>query len=307
MKRALATLLIVLMVFALAACGGKNNMGESDAKKLISEIYNANKISAIMENHESVLYSVFNKYEDEQVAGENYYIAAGCSYMETPLKAEYFFTDNKSYLCQVSTEGAISKYAFKAQLETTYSPYCYSVSPEFEINWYDENHETIKECYEKDGLIHIVTEYDSTGSQYFITDTLEQEYNDELITNEIIADTKSKEVVKIEKSIKGEGDTATVVYSVSATYGVKEPAAARNLRGYFEATTSNQVNLKLVLNPGTNKELTYNYTIPVNISVSYSVDNSSKSQVYTDYACTKPKTGSWDRMSDLERYIVTKE
>ena len=326
MKKLLAILLSLIFVFCLAACG--NNMDEEATQEVIAKVYEANKNINLLQNHSSVAFTVENPFIEEKTAnleaGEtlavtsknatNYisysYETPDYAYIKTESTIWYRMPARLSYQYNYK-DGELSKKVYHASFENNYTPYMLSIVPELEMDWYDKYHETIKKCYEEDGEIHIISDRDETGSKYFLEDIICYEYGGEIISTELICDAKTYEIKSITYSDISEKEAKTV-YKITVEYDKPGISEIDEMRADFENPDVKKNNVLFVQNPrtstttGSTNEMTVTFKANAGYSIKYQPDSSVTYSAYTDPACTKPVIGTWDKQSDIERYIVTK-
>ena len=329
MKKTLSIILVLLLsVLCFAACG-KMDVSEEDAISGLQSIYEANKSIMLLSNHKSLSYSISNPFIEEKIAalevGEtlastsddasNYttyaYETNDFAYIKRTSSTEYRMASRLLYYYTYK-DGELIKKTYYGMFGSDYNYCSFKIVPDFDTDWFDKVHETIKEYYEKDGEIHILIEMDKVESKYFIEDSLYYDYGDEIITREIIVDAKSYEIKKLSyKDISG--DEEKDVYSVEVEYDADPKAEVDEMRKDFEESDGAQYNGLLVLNPatsttpGASSEIRLEFKVNAGYSISYKIDSAYSATVYTDPECTKTVVGSWDKNSDIERYILTKK
>ncbi|MBR3145423.1 MAG: hypothetical protein IKF53_05990 [Clostridia bacterium] len=330
MKKIISLLLVsILCLFCFAGCG-KMNVSEEEAISGMQSIYEANKTALLLTNHKSLSYDIKNPYIEEKIAalevGETIASTLGdaaayksyayetndFAYIKKNGSTEYRMANRLLYFYNYDDEGQIAKKAYYGMFGSDYAYCSFSIVPAYDTDWFDKVHETIKEYYEKDGELHILIEMDEIESKYFIEDTLHCDYDNEMIKKEIITDAKSYEIKKISYINTAEKEEKTV-YSVEAEYDVEPKAEVEEMRKDFEESDGAQYNGLLVLNPATSTtpgatpEIRIEFKVNAGYSVSYKIDPAYSYTVYTDPACTNVASGSWDKNSDIARYILTKK
>jgi hypothetical protein len=76
------------------------------------------------------------------------------------------------------------------------------------------------------------------------------------------------------------------------------------MRAAAERSAELTADLTIVMNPGTDREVTESMTVPVGSTVIYVTNEDTT--LYEDAECTVP-AARWDKLSDMTWYLVTAE
>ena len=287
--------------FELPAAGEPvSDMTELDYDATNYEIYEANKLSRILENHSSVEYRLVFSGEDLPGCPDYVYETADMSYAESPTTAVYV-GDGKYYELSDNAAGSNLYYVF--DFSNDYDPFLnagYEIVPEAYEDWWNPDEETAIRCYEENGEIHLISESSPEKSRSFVEDYLQLTYNGEAVTSEAIADAETGELIRFIYRMEKDGVvTQPLTYEVA--YDQPVPRACRNLRAAAERDAEQVAVITLIANPGTAEEQVQTKTLPAGSNAVYVADEWMA--LYEDEACTVP-AGQWDKMTDHTYYMI---
>ena len=273
---------------------------EEDFSALMKELYLANKLDFIFLNHRSVEYLCTYDFEAAQSYTGYTYETADMAYSEDEEFAAYA-SDSAFYRLTMDERGTDLSYVF--DFCNDYDPYRnagYELVPENFEDWWDEEAESVQECYEKDGILFLTTEKNEQKSREFVEDWLKADFEGEIVTVEIMADAKSREVLRYAYCVEKDGETSTPV-AFEVAYDQPMPRTAKMLRAFAERDTDWTADITVVMNPGTKDEVSRTMTVPVGSTVLYATD--VEVHKFADRSCTIPAE-DWDGETSQTYYLM---
>ena len=286
MKKIISLILLMCMVLSISACG--------KVEITMQEIYDAVQTEAMLKNHQSVH---IKDELDGELINERY------------LTSDYVFDyvpDAESDWAEFMTDDSCYGY-----LEGNYVHYL-PITPDGVSDGFkdvrakryasvllgeDTLKETIVSTSKKDGNI-VVT---STLSAEILESMAE--FGVTAGDFEYVLDSKTHEIVSIKGDYTYEGDMSYQMTS-KISYDTEVPEMVKTFLGYAEQT-ENMRNVTVVMNPGTDKEITHSVQVAKGLLVGFRYDEDAENtfEVYTDTACTEAYDAYADTESDLTVYI----
>lgn len=302
-KRIILLALMAFCMFGLTGCGEKvEKKGEVPSKERISEInhsiYDANQLDSLFSRHESVAYTFTfaNDYENNGYVWET----KDSIYQEWGSRQSEYVKDRIFYCMEYDseTDSLISRVGVDFIPD---SPELYCIAGGSEGEFFDEDHDNVKDCYTEDKYLHMSSEFDNTLSKAWTEQFYGEDYKGKLISCDIIIDKDTYDISRITYSIT-QGGKKQVLSETIVEYDIPKPAACKNLCAAFERESENMLTLKYVVDPGTDREIKREITVPVNSEGGFR--NGDVPYVYfNDADCNKLE--HWDRLSDNTYYVFT--
>jgi len=262
-------------------------------------IFEANRLEAILSNHESVEYRQLFTAENAPEWPYYVYETRDMAYTETPTVSAY--VGNGRYY-ELVENAAGSEFYYVFDFCHHYDPAAnigYEIVPQTYEEWWDESQETAAGCYVEGNEIHLLSAATPEGSREIVEKYLQMPYNGEMITSERIADAESFELHRFIFRMEKDGEiTEPLIYEVE--YDSPEPRACRNLRAFAQRDAAQAVTVRLVMNPGTAEEEEQTMVVPVGSNVVYFADGWM--EMFEDPECTVPAE-QWDKLSDHTYYM----
>ena len=119
----------------------------------------------------------------------------------------------------------------------------------------------------------------------------------------MLADAETKEVQEFNNYLEDTDGVITRVINYKAFYDEPEPRRVRNMRAAFERYCENTIVATMVVDPGTDREISESMTIPVGSNIKYRSDNPDSTIVFDNAEATE--LTHWDGMKDKSTYIFT--
>ena len=262
-------------------------------------IFEANRLEAILNSHESVEYRQIFTAENAPEWPYYVYETSDMAYTETPTVSAY--VGNGRYY-ELIENAAGSEFYYVFDFCHHYDPAAnigYEIVPQTYEEWWDESQETASDCYVEGDEIHLLSAATPEGSREIVEKYLQMPYSGEMITSERIADAESFELHRFIFRMEKDGEiTEPLIYEVE--YDAAEPRACRNLRAFAERDAAQVATIRLVLNPGTEKEEEQTMVVPIGSNVVYFADEWM--EMFEDPECTVPSE-QWDKLSDHTYYM----
>lgn len=288
MKKVLAYILLMGIILTFAACG--------KVEITAQEIYDAGKIEAMLQNHQSI-------FIRDEIDGECFnekYLTKESIYTYIPGEEfDYaeFMTDDARYVCDSGN----------------YLRYLY-ITPTGVTNDFSSDR---AECYVSvltadivDGTIESVSKKDG---RIIIKSVLREEVIAQLAEEGLISgkteyalDAKTNELISVTADYAYEDGAFHVVTEVA--YDADAPEMLEVFSKYV-SQTENLRNVTVVTNPGTEKEISQNFQIPKGLIIGLSWDDAfeDKVELYADAACTELYDPYKDTDSAIAIYIKWNE
>ena len=225
------------------------------------------------------------------------------AYSETR-DAAFYATKDSFY--QLWLDDASSELYYTFDFINGYDPHRnagYQIVPATSEEWWNPENETPVDAYRSDDVLYLESVYDENMSRAFIRQWTKDDYDGQTVSAVLAADPDSYELLALIYTVTdrdGQITGSPLIFSVE--YDADEPRACRNMRAIAERSAESTADLTLVLNPGTEGEVTESMTVPVGSTVIYVTD--SDSSLYEDTGCTVP-AGRWDKSSSMTWYLVT--
>ena len=285
MKKAVVFLCLLCMVLSLSACGSE--------EITIQKIYDASLNEAMLENHESVL---VRDAADGEPYSESYLTKDYFYYKYIAFDWVEFFTGDAYYdwfegdyarIFPVTSEGVSDIASYRAE---------YYVSSLFTP---DTVYETIESVSEKDGRITVVS--------FLEQEALENKVEENLTSGryEYVLDAKSLDVISCSGDHAYDDGTVSHV-DVEVSYDAEAPEMVKTFLEYANQTEDLR-NVTIVINPGTEKEISRSFRVAKGLFVDCCYGNKTEAtfEMYTDAACTEAYDPyeNTDTESDLTIYV----
>lgn len=311
MKKIGIIILIAALAASVAACSiGKDTDPDSadnyksiidpidiaSVKALNHNLFEANTAEQILENHKS--YSVSRSIPDTDEPDEFHYVTKEITYDEWSNGYREYTKDRVSYISNYDEdpEKCYAQYGININDEL---PSRFAVFPKTEEEAFDCEKDIFDKAYVKDGMMHVLSHYSEKGVAEWMENYYGKESAGEQIFTELIVDTATYEAVELTVTLEKDGEKKTA-YSASVEYDTPLPEAAKAMVSFFERPSENMMNFKVIADKGTERELTFDVTVPKNVECTWIYDGSSV--MFDDPGYTA--LTHWDRMSDKTAYIV---
>ena len=271
--------------------------------ELNHKIHEANGEDTIFRNHTSLSLRLDDNYQHIYSMVDYAYLTQDSSYGHSSYYEQY----SKDRMCcqWIGTDTANPYLAYVADLTEDYRGHVYWYVPKAETDFFDPEHETILEAYEKDGKIWEYTVVDETGSQDYMATMMGGEYNGEILRFIEIVDAETYEIA--EARAYAEKDGKTYLLSIHRVqYDLPEPEYISDFMKMFETGDSKTATLTYVANPGRDNEIRKSMTIPQYSAVSFYSQDIPEPEVFFDAECTRPVEKEWDGKSDMTYYVIPK-
>ena len=256
-------------------------------------IYESNQLDAIFSRHESVTITFHHPHmpESDEVIWETSELCFR-SWSETDAQ---YIKDNVIY--ELYNDNGDVDLSCTCVYGAPYS-YCFVGDPE--EYYYSPEHEHTLDCFEEDGLLYIITEYDESLSRKAM-EAVGLEYTGQTVRSRIVVDAETYDIVDFCQYVTEDGNE-TIIIATHAAYDEPEPFAGRVLRGAFEHTSRNMMNVTYIIDQGTDHEVVRTIAVPANTECVFpSLD--VPYIYFDDPECTT--ISYWDRLSDKTYYIIT--
>ena len=288
MKKIVTFILLMCIILMFAACG--------KAEITAQEIYDAGRIEAMLQNHQSIY---IQNEMDGELFDEKYLTK---EFVYTYISGEEFdyaefMTDDARY---VYDSGDYLRYLYITPAGVTNDFTGDRAERYASVLTADIVDETIETVSEKDGRIIVNS---------FLREEVIAEQAEEGITSgktEYALDAKTKELI----SVIGDYTYADGVFHMvtEVAYDAEAPEMLEVFVKYTNQT-ENLRNVTVVTNPGTEKEISQNFRIPKGLVIGFTWDDAfeDKVELYTDATCTERYDAYKDTDSDIAIYIKWNE
>lgn len=295
-KKAPAILILLLCLCPLLAYAETTGTPNGRTTAEINHaIYEANQLDALFSRHESgtFTFTYAFKPENDSVIWET---PKGCFQTWRDGTAQYI-KEHVMYSLFPEDQPEETELSCTCVYGEPYR-YCYVAEPE--EAFYSPEHERDLGCFEEDGLLTLISEFDESLSREFI-EAEGQTYSGEIVRSKMTVDAKNYDILDYRLSIPEDGNEKTIV-SIQATYDEPEPLAGRLLKSAFEHASRNMMNVTYIFDPGTDHEAVSTITVPTNTECRiYGLD--VPFAFFDDPDCTT--ITSWDMLSDHTFYVIT--
>ena len=301
MKKGIAMLLAVLLLLALCpltACAEETEpVDEVKAAELSRAIFEANRLDAVFSRHRSM--TVSTEFPDDPARSTFVWETADEVYTEYGAEMAEWFRDGFAYRIARDEETGVSRLSCGPNVSPTYDPWFCLVGDSFE-KFNDPEHDRLTEIFERDGLIHVLSEYDETLARQEL-ENAGIAYMGQRVTSETIMDRENLDILRYAEYVEQDGGREPLEV-VTLKYDMPEPVAKRSLLAAFELDTGSNVELRFVVDPGTDRAFEKTATVPVGIEPMVFYEDTSYLS-FGDADCeTLP---NWDGKSDYTWYIFT--
>lgn len=295
MKRIMAVLLLLCLCPLCALAETTPGLDDQAIAELNHTIYKANQLEEIFSRHQSVTFSFNHSHEHD--LNEVVWETAERSFRSWENNSMEYETTDVCYRLEYTDEtDSADLYCVCVYGD----PYFYCFVGEPEENFYNAEHENMTDCYEKDGLLFLNSEYDETLSRKAIENE-GLEYKGETVGSRLIVDAKTYDIAGYCQYVMEDGNEREIL-STNVAYDEPEPLASLALQAAFEHSSSNMMNVTYVFDKGTDHEITRTLTVPANSDCRIPVLDVPCVYFYdSDYSTLY----AWDRMSDHTIYFVT--
>ena len=262
-------------------------------------IFEANRLDAILNRHESVEYRQIFGIENAPEWPYYVYETRDMAYTENDSISAY--VGNGRYY-ELMENAAGSEFYYVFDFSHHYDPSAnigYEIVPQTYEEWWDESLETAADCYVEGNEIHLISVTTPEGSREIMEDYLQMPYNGEIISAERVADAETYELRRFVFRMEKDGEI-TEPLSYEVAYDVEQPRACRNLRAFAERDAAQVATVRLVMNPGTEIEEEQTMVVPIGSNVVYFADEWM--EMFEDPECTVPAE-QWDKLSDHTYYM----
>ncbi len=297
MKHAVKPILALMLALCLFLCpltvrAEGEPLDEQAFWELLKTVYEANRLEALFNRHTSVQFLLSDAdapdgynviWETKEVCFQTY-----ADWFAHWQKDQVFYETR--YVRETDSLTLFAGYDY----DFYYTPYCF-VDDTFE-EFFDVEHDTPAGCHIEDGKLYLTSFYDETMSR----ETMENmglAYNGETVYSRLVVDASTYEASFFQKYFEADGKE-TVLYSQHMAYDLPEPMACRTLRAAFEWENAQYVKMTMVIDHGTDHELTKTLDLPA--FTQFQLLCSSPYVVFLDEDCTTI-TG-WDGVSDATGY-----
>ena len=262
-------------------------------------IFEANRLDAILDGHESVEYRQIFGIENAPEWPYYVYETRDMAYTENDSISAY--VGNGRYY-ELMENAAGSEFYYVFDFSHHYDPSAnigYEIVPQTYEEWWDESLETAADCYVEGNEIHLISVTTPEGSREIMEKYLQMPYNGEVISAERVADAETYELHRFVFRMEKDGEI-TEPLSYEVAYDVEQPRACRNLRAFAERDAAQVATVRLVMNPGTEIEEEQTMVVPIGSNVVYFADEWM--EMFEDPECTVPAE-QWDKLSDHTYYM----
>ena len=262
-------------------------------------MFEANRLDAILDGHESVEYRQIFGIENAPEWPCYVYETRDMAYTENDSISAY--VGNGKYY-ELIENAAGSEFYYVFDFSHHYDPSAnigYEIVPQTYEEWWDESLETAADCYVEGNEIHLISVTTPEGSREIMEKYLQMPYNGEVISAERVADAETYELHRFVFRMEKDGEI-TEPLSYEVAYDVEQPRACRNLRAFAERDAAQVATVRLVMNPGTEIEEEQTMVVPIGSNVVYFADEWM--EMFEDPECTVPAE-QWDKLSDHTYYM----
>ncbi|MBP0972498.1 MAG: hypothetical protein J5851_01170 [Oscillospiraceae bacterium] len=274
--------------------------GDDGYLELQHKIHEANWKDAMFSKHSSLTITMDRTYQHINDLADYVYLAPDHSYMHAS-QYEQYSKDREVYQW-VGIDTANPYPIYVADLTENYNGHVYWYVPEQEADFFDTEHETFTDIYEKDGVLWQYSVMDETGSKNYLADKVGDEYGGEIIHCFVRLDAKTYEILEAREYAEKDGKTYLLGID-KIDYDQPEP---ERISSFLKNFNNGMVtaNVTFVANPGKANEISKTMAVPQNSLFSWFSQDIPEGDLYFDAACTQPVDQEWDGRSDITYYIV---
>ncbi len=273
-------------------------LDESEVEDLKEKFYETN-VTNVFKNHDSVEFQIFIDGHENELCWEN---SEGKYAVQRNLgRAVYCKNDRINYDMIFDEETGMYDFGIDFYIYPEYETFYYVVYSDKSLAL-NEEHEKFH-AYREGEFIYLIVEPDDEVSRKIFEQNKTSggtvDYHGQKVFVEYILDADNYDC--IERTVKYIDDgKEEVLETTKIFYDTPEPIESLSLRAVFERDSKNTMDITIVVDPGTKDEKTYSATIPQNLEVF--ITPGEPYVMFDDPDCTM--VTSWDRMSDLTRYVV---
>ena len=281
---------------------GKNQepIEASEWAGISHSVFEKNQFDVLMSRHSSLKYDF--TYTERPEWKNSTWETAECVFADWPGLGYENYSKGRTGYRKTTADDSKVYYSAVIDFNDNYESF-YKVFGLDETEFNDTEHETTERAYKEDGLIHLISVYDSEASKTSVEKILGRDYAGEKIHAELIADAETYELVS--NSLFKETDGGLeLVYSVEASYDTEEPESCRELKARFETGDTPRYTFAATVNAGSDDEYEVSFNVPQGTMLQF--DSGEESVMFSDpeYISIDGITG-WDGVSDLNVYVLT--
>ena len=282
------------------SAAGPGEPDEAAWLELSHRIYEANQLGALLGRHSSMKFS--STYPETPEKDTLYWETAECCYQEWP-GYDYARYDGGRIFYVLQPDGSGAP-ALSCGIDLTggYDPFFgFYGLPEEEF--LDTEHEHLVGSFTEDGLLHILTELDETGSQAWIGTKLDRDSAGETVRMEAVIDPETCEILQNTATLEKDGET-WAAFDYTAEFDAPEPFSCRMLRACFERRNGELMTLNALADPGTERAQSVSLTVPQGSAFELNTDESAVA--FDDEEGTSlTSILDWDGKRDLDFCVWT--
>lgn len=282
-------------------------LDSEEFRALEHEIFEANQLDALLKNHASVVFDLTDAPENDYGWRDYFYITPEACYYESPESAMYEY-DRVFYDLYDAGDG-VPQLLYGLDLRSDYDLFDeagYQIVLSDESVWFNSKTEEHVACYMEDGLLYLHDKSSAERSAEWFAEHLPFEtYDGEIMHNELVADEATKELVEFNYYLESKDGTMRRVAHHTAAYDQPEPRRVRNVRAAFERYCENTIDVTMVVDPGTEREFSRGFTIPIGSAINYRCDNLNENRVVAFDDAEATQLTHWDGMRSKTIYIFT--
>ncbi len=306
-RKALSLLLAVFILSGLlAGCGAKKNKaseGKIDEAAWLEtshKIYEANQLDALLSRHSSLKYS-FSYPETPQNDNFNWETAE-CYYQEWPGYNYARYDGDRFYFVSSPDESGAPQLSCGIDHTSGYDPY-FELFGLPEDQFLDTEHESLYDSFTEDGLLHILTVYDETGSRRWIENNLSRDSAGETVHMEMVVYRETCEILRNTVTLEKDGKTSSA-FGYTVEYDTPEPESSQALRAQFKQPDRTPITITVTSDPGTDRELSTSLTISQESAFELYADDPYVAFDDAD-ATSVSAVYAWDGTSDISFFVFT--
>ena len=294
---------------SIPAAGGRQDipLGSEEFEKLQHEVFVANQLDELLKKHSSVIFDLTDAPENDYDWRDYFYITGDVYYYECEDYAEYDFGRYFYSMENIDREGGSAMYyGINLKSDPDIKGIAgYQFPPEGnEDLWSNNENEEHVACYIENGLLYIKDRQNPEASREWFGKRVPKEtYDGQTVYSEVLADAETKEIQEFNNYLEDKDGVITRVINYKAFYDEPEPRRVRNMRAAFERYCENTIDATMVVDPGTDREISESMTIPVGSNIKYRSDNPDSTIVFDNAEATE--LTHWDGMKDKSTYIFT--
>ena len=273
-------------------------------RELQHKIHEANSKDSIFKNHTSLSLTLDDKYKHIYDMADYVYLAPDYSYGHASYYQQY--SKDREIFQYVGTDSFSPYPVYVADLSEDYTGHVYWYVPQEESDFFDPEHETFTDIYEKDGVLWLYSFMDETGSRNYFEAMIDGEYDGETVHCLEIVNAENYEIIEARQYAEKDGRNYLLgIHRMQ--YDLPEPEEVSTFLKKFDSGDKKTSTVTYVANPGKANEISKSMTVPQYSVVSFYSQDMPEADVFSDKKCTKSASHGWDGASDSTFYVIPRK